>query len=936
MAKKISSLSVILGATTAPFEKAFRGAGSAVTSLQSKLASAGKSILKFTGIAAGLSAIFGVLKGATSGVRLAAEMEQLGVAFEVMLGSADRATQMIDGLKEVWQDSIFDFNVIVGSAKTLMGYGHAADTVNDKLVMLSDIASATNQPLQDIVDIYGKMSVEGRIGAERINQMLGRGIPIVRELSKVLGVAESDIRDMTSRGEIHFSHVEQAIANLTNEGGQFAGMTEKMSKTLAVRWSWLMESIQMATAGVFKAVADAFNFSGIIATVATATDQIGAYLTDLVQRVVPIIVSRLQAAWAAIMANVDILKGLGVAVATAAGAYVAWRAALIASAVAMRAAAVAGKAWAATIAGINLANRTVMATQAAVRSAIMLTRSSIIAKTVATKAWRVSLLAAAGAQRAMVGILAAGRSATVALTAAQWLLNRAIAADATRVALAPARALIAAYQSLRAAYFATRAAIISAATATVTFNYAGYAVLTTARLQVKVMAALAWGHRMYQSAIASVVAAKTAMIATFLSARASVLAMVATARAATASTVAWRAAIVGVATATRAVIATQGLLRASVIASTAAFGAGRSILIATAAAARALFTMQGVWAVATKAVTAAQWLLNAALTANPIGLVVVAIGGLVAWLGTAAAKIIDVGAVVAWFNRAWAIASYAVTNWKETLHLALVGAVYGIVRFANQVVHFIGTVIPDFLMWLGRNWRQVFTDILNATALVLVNLYDNITGFFKAVWSWLKGDGFNWQWTGLLEGFESTLEELPQIAERQIGPLEKSLGDQAARLGKSWSEGLAAHLAGHDKAVEEATGTIADIGSAIEIPEIEAIAAPDSPIQQMTTDIEGIGAAAKATSDQLQALFSGSAEAQRARFAGAFAARQSGASTAVAAPVPASATRAMRENAGNDNLMKQLIELIRTGTNRTLEDIRDVVRDGGLAVAGDI
>lgn len=692
MAKKISSLSVVLGATTAPFEKAFRGAGNAVSSLQSKLASAGKSILKFTGIAAGLSAIFGVLKGATAGVRLAAEMEQLGVAFEVMLGSADRATQMIDGLKEVWQDSIFDFNIIVGSAKTLMSFGHAAESVNDKLVMLSDVATATNKPLEDITKLYGQMSVEGKISGERLNQMLERGVPIIRELSKVLGVAESDIRQMTSKGQIQFSHVEKALQNLTNEGGQFAGMTEKMSKTLAVRWSWLMESIQMATAGVFTAVAEAFNFSGIIAFVATATDSIGSYLADLATRVIPLVVTGLQWLWGSITSVFNAIWGFLQPIVSAIGDFIVrnWQTAL-----------------ASTIGYVmGVWN---------------------VVKSVFTAVWEI--------------VSTIGSGLVSAWTWAMGMLG--FSTEETGVSVSGA------FQSI--------------------FDAAAW-------LQDKVTIAF---HTM----------------------------------------------------------------------------------------------------------------------------------------------------------------AYVIRNWRDALDLAVINAALGIVRFANQVVHVIGTVIPDFLMWLSRNWRQVFTDILNGTALILVHLYDNITGFFKSVWSWLKGDGFDWQWTGLTEGFESTLEELPRIAERKIGPLEKSLANQADILGKRFSQGLGEYLAEQETAAESATkgiaNAVAGIGSQLQAPQMEAIAAPDSPAQVMTDQIEGIGAAAKATSDQLQALFSGSAESQRARFAARFNAGQ-GSTAASAAPVPASATRAMRENAGQENVMKQLLELIRTGTNRTLEDIRDGVRDGGLAVAGDI
>lgn len=114
----------------------------------------------------------------------------------------------------------------------------------------------------------------------------------------------------------------------------------------------------------------------------------------------------------------------------------------------------------------------------------------------------------------------------------------------------------------------------------------------------------------------------------------------------------------------------------------------------------------------------------------------------------------------------------------------------------EDMKHFFGTVIPDLLMWFGRNWREIFTDIWNATKAIFTNMWTNITDFFTAVWSWLKGEGFDFKWTGLLEGFESTLKELPKIAKRELTDLEKELSaaietqklEFAKKIGEAFEE----------------------------------------------------------------------------------------------------------------------------------------------------
>ena len=122
--------------------------------------------------------------------------------------------------------------------------------------------------------------------------------------------------------------------------------------------------------------------------------------------------------------------------------------------------------------------------------------------------------------------------------------------------------------------------------------------------------------------------------------------------------------------------------------------------------------------------------------------------------------------------------SFAIINWEAILKTAVVGSQYVVVRFANETVHFFTEVIPATLAWFRDNWRDIFTDVVNFTATVAGNIWTNLKNLWEAIKGLFSGDGFSFEWTGLTEGFESAVKELPNIAEREIGPLEKSLRDQ--------------------------------------------------------------------------------------------------------------------------------------------------------------
>jgi hypothetical protein len=125
-------------------------------------------------------------------------------------------------------------------------------------------------------------------------------------------------------------------------------------------------------------------------------------------------------------------------------------------------------------------------------------------------------------------------------------------------------------------------------------------------------------------------------------------------------------------------------------------------------------------------------------------------------------------------------------NFGTTMQLIWTQLKLGFVEMFEQAKYNFSVTV-EYLKWLGDNWKQVFQTIWSFTKSVLSGMFANLKNFFVAVWSWLKGEGFDFKWTGLLEGFESTLSALPKIADRQLGALEEELAGKrdelAMRLG---------------------------------------------------------------------------------------------------------------------------------------------------------
>lgn len=181
-------------------------------------------------------------------IKMAGNLEQTQLALEVLLKDAEAATKIKDEWVELAAATPFSSSDIDSAGKKLLAFNIEAEKVTDTLRRIGDISAATGSSIAEIADIYGKAKVQGRLFAEDINQFQGRGIPVVQALAKTLGVAETEVRNLVTEGKVGFPELEKAFKQLTDNGGQFAGMMDKLSQSTLGKFSTLMDDAQLALA----------------------------------------------------------------------------------------------------------------------------------------------------------------------------------------------------------------------------------------------------------------------------------------------------------------------------------------------------------------------------------------------------------------------------------------------------------------------------------------------------------------------------------------------------------------------------------------------------------------------------------------------------------------------------------------------------------------
>ena len=174
---------------------------------------------------------------------LAGNLQQADVAFTTMLGGAEAARKMLQDLSDFAANTPFELTGVRETAKQLLAYNIEAHKIIPTLKALGDVSAGLSVPIQQVAFAYGQVKSAGRLLGQDLRQFTNAGVPIIAELAKNLGVAESKIKDMVSAGKIWFADVEKAFQTMSSEWGKFANLMEKQSDTMMGAWSNLQDSI---------------------------------------------------------------------------------------------------------------------------------------------------------------------------------------------------------------------------------------------------------------------------------------------------------------------------------------------------------------------------------------------------------------------------------------------------------------------------------------------------------------------------------------------------------------------------------------------------------------------------------------------------------------------------------------------------------------------
>lgn len=248
-----------------------------------------------------------VVMGAGIGAitKLGMEAENSAIAFEVFLGSGEKATKMLADISKMAAKTPFEKMDLQNAAQQLLT-SVDEEKVLDYMKQLGDIAVGDRQKFQSLALVFGQVTSSGKLNGQDLMQFINAGFNPLKELQEMTGKTYAELQDAMSKGQISADMVAAAMKRATSEGGKFYQMMDKMSASTGGRISTVIGNIKDKTAEIFKYIAP------LIAKILELVDAVIPPIFTAFEKVISVVSTVIQ--W--FLKYEEVLKYVGIAVGT--------------------------------------------------------------------------------------------------------------------------------------------------------------------------------------------------------------------------------------------------------------------------------------------------------------------------------------------------------------------------------------------------------------------------------------------------------------------------------------------------------------------------------------------------------------------------------------------------------------------------------------------
>jgi hypothetical protein len=191
------------------------------------------------GLAGGLGVAGAAVAGFKKAIDEAAQMEGLETGFQVMLGSAQAATARMRELAQFAAATPFELPEIAQASRNLETLTRGALSTGNGLTLVGDVASATQQPFNELATTIGRL-YDGIQSGRAVGDAMAR----LQELGTISGEVRAQIEQMQQQGR----KGADVWAPVAAELSRFSGMMDVQSRT----WNGLLSTLHDNVNAAFR------------------------------------------------------------------------------------------------------------------------------------------------------------------------------------------------------------------------------------------------------------------------------------------------------------------------------------------------------------------------------------------------------------------------------------------------------------------------------------------------------------------------------------------------------------------------------------------------------------------------------------------------------------------------------------------------------------
>jgi tape measure domain-containing protein len=171
----------------------------------------------------------------------AASIEDLGIQFEVLTGSAQKSKELLAQFREEEKKSALSTQDYAEGAKLLLANNVEYKSLMPILRMIGDVSLGNAERFGRLSLAMAQISAKGKLAGGELNQLAESGFNPLQIIAEKTGKSYEELFKLMEARKVTVAHVMTALKSATSEGGRFyqainkgsAGTTAKINQTKA-------------------------------------------------------------------------------------------------------------------------------------------------------------------------------------------------------------------------------------------------------------------------------------------------------------------------------------------------------------------------------------------------------------------------------------------------------------------------------------------------------------------------------------------------------------------------------------------------------------------------------------------------------------------------------------------------------------------------------